>query len=121
MVGQNGRCAGKVWAGMPVECRMHYDHRSNENNSKKMLEMFLALPPLETVLEAVVLATAYLLPRPNLRTLEKGYTQIWIKVEKVDSKFKMKKDRTTLRYAFGMKYQIVVLTGERVGENWPTG
>ncbi len=73
----------------------------------KALKMLLDLLPLKTVVETVALGAAYCLLRPSLITLEIGHNQMWLKEDKVDSKFNMTEDYTTLRHTFG-KYRMVV-------------
>ncbi len=68
---------------------------------KKVLEMLLDLPQLGTVVEPAALAAAYRLPRPNRRTLKMGHNLIWMKAEKVDSRFIMSKDNIVPGYIRG--------------------
>ncbi len=48
----------------------------------KMLEILLDLPQLGTVVEAVALAAACRLRRPNQNALKIGHSRIWIKAER---------------------------------------
>ncbi len=75
----------------------------------KLLEMFLDLTSLRTAVKATVLAATNRLQRSNLTTLETN--RIWVKADKIDRKFKTKKNHTTLRSIFG-EYRIVISTRE---------
>ncbi len=92
---------------------MYYDHRGNENNSTKVLEMFLDLPTLGTAVESAALMVAYRLLRLNLKNLGIGHNRIWAKADKMDNKFNMIKDHVTLRRMFG-KYRTVIQSGRGV-------
>ncbi len=76
----------------------------------KVLEMFLDLPTLGTVVESTSLMAAYRLLRPDPKNLGIGHNRIWVKAGQMD-KFSMIKDHVTLRHAFG-KYQMVIPTRE---------
>ncbi len=78
----------------------------------KVLEMLLDLPTLRKVVDSIVLIAAFRLPRPDPRNIEIGYTRIWAKANKVDSKFSKIKDKVTLRRTSG-KYRIVILTRKK--------
>ncbi len=75
----------------------------------KVLEMFLDLPILGTTMESAELMAAYHLTRPELRNLLTGHNWICAKVNKVNSKFSMIKDRVTPKRIFN-KNQTVILT-----------
>ncbi len=77
----------------------------------KVLEMFLDLPTLGTMVESAALMAAYCLPRPNPKNLGIGHKRIWVKADKMDNKFSMIKDHVSLRRTFG-KYWTVIPTRE---------
>ncbi len=84
----------------------------------KVLEMFLDLPTLGTVVESAALMAAYRLLRPNLKNLGIGHNRIRVKADKMDNKFSMIKDHLTLRHTF-CKYQSVIPTREEWDKDWP--
>ncbi len=58
----------------------------------KVLEMLLDLPIFRMAMESAVLMAAYRLPWPDKKNLGIGHNRIWVKVDKVDSKFSMMKE-----------------------------
>ncbi len=125
MLGHNGHCLGKVQnclgkvqTGMSVEGCMHYDHKGNENKSNKSAGVALGSTHTWNSMESAALMATFRLSRPDLRNLGIRRNRIWAKVDKVDGKFSMIKDRLTLRRTFS-KYRIVIPTREKWGKNWP--
>ncbi len=53
----------------------------------KVLEMFLDLPTLKTVVESAALMAAYHLPRPKPKNLGKGHNWICAKADKMNNKY----------------------------------
>ncbi len=78
----------------------------------KVLEMFLDLPTLATVVESAALMAAYRLPRPNPRNLGIGHNWIWVKADKMDDEFSMIKDHVTLRRTFGKYWTVIPIREE---------
>ncbi len=62
--------------------------------------MLLDLPQLSTVVEIAALAVAYRLPRSNESSLITRHHRIWMRTEKVDSRFTKLKDYIVPRYTF---------------------
>ncbi len=67
---------------------------------------------------STLLSSSSALSSPDPRNLGIGHNRIWAKADKVGSKFGMMKNHLTLWRTFS-KYQIVILTREEWGKNWP--
>ncbi len=66
--------------------------RAMKTTPTKVLEMFMDLPTLGTVVESAALMAAYRLLRPNPKNLGIGHNWIWAKADKMDNEFSMIKD-----------------------------
>ncbi len=88
MVGYNGDYCGKVQTGTSAEGSMHSDHRGDENNSNKNVDVVGSANSRNV--GGVCSTGGRICPmKPDPRNLGIGHNQIWAKAGKVDSKFSM--------------------------------
>ncbi len=76
---------------MLTEGRTHYDHRDNENNPNKRAGNVLGSAITWDSDGGCRTDNSIPPTKANSKNLEKGHNRIWVKVEKVDSKFNMTK------------------------------